>query len=69
MFRLIIKDFGADEWSKVVAPFADLSLMQCWAYAEAKARTGPWRAERGVFYDGQCEVGAFQALVRSLPLV
>ena len=69
MFRLIIKDFGADEWSKVVAPFADLSLMQCWAYAEAKARTGPWRAERGVFYDGQCEVGAFQALIRSLPLV
>jgi hypothetical protein len=69
LLRLVIKDFDAEEWSKVVAPFADLSLMQCWAYAEAKARIGPWRVERGVFYDGQHQVGAFQALIRSLPLV
>ncbi len=67
MTDLAVRDFTREDWSAAIAGFRDLSLMQCWEYAEAKARTGPWRVERGVFVDGRRTVGAFQALVRALP--
>lgn len=67
MFRLVIEDYAQNDWNRLIGDFPDLSLLQCWEYAEAKARTGPWRVERGVFKDGEQVVGAFQALLRPLP--
>ena len=67
MVDLALRDFDREEWDSLAAGFAGFSLMQCWAYGEAKARTGPWRVERGVFSEGGRTVGCFQALVRRLP--
>src|SRR3989338_10766045 len=67
MVRLVIENFAQDNWNRLVGGFPSLSLGQGWEYAEAKARTGPWRVERGLFLDGDRPVGAFQALVRPLP--
>lgn len=36
----MVKDFTQDDWSRLVEGFEDLSLMQCWEYAEAKTQTG-----------------------------
>ena len=66
--NLDIQDFPRQDWSRHLAGFADLNLMQCWEYAQAKERTGPWRAERGLFRRDGETVGAFQALLRPLPL-
>lgn len=68
MLRLLIENFAQDDWNRLVGGFPALSLGQCWEYAEAKARTGPWRVERGLFLDGDQPVGAFQALLRHLPV-
>ena len=68
MVEFAIRDIRRDEWTCLGAGFTDLSLMQCWEYGEAKARTGAWRVERGVFLDGGEPIGMVQALVRSLPL-
>ncbi len=67
MIEVAVRDFSRDAWNSTVAGFQDGSLMQSWEYAEAKARTGPWRVERGVLADGGRTAGAFQALVRDLP--
>ena len=50
-------------------PFLDKSLMQDWAFGEAKAATGPWRTERGLFWMGNEVVGAAQMMIRRVPLV
>ena len=67
MIDFAVRDMGRDEWTRLAWEFADLSLMQCWEYAEAKARTGRWRVERGVFLEGGHPVGLVQVLVRPLP--
>ena len=67
MVALGVRTFSRSEWSGLIAGFADRSLMQCWEYAEAKALTGPWRVERGLFTEGGLTAGAYQALVRRLP--
>ena len=68
MVEFAVRDIPRDEWRRLGAGFAERSLMQCWEYGEAKARTGAWRVERGVFLDGGEPVGMVQALVRPLPL-
>ncbi|MEE8393457.1 MAG: GNAT family N-acetyltransferase, partial [Rhodospirillales bacterium] len=65
--RLEINNFSRGDWRRLVCGFGDLSLLQCWEYAEAKAKTGPWRVERGVFFEGDDHAGAFQALIRPMP--
>lgn len=55
------------EWSELIEGYRDLSLLQTWAYGEAKAATGSWRPERGVFARAGKPVGTFQALVRCVP--
>jgi hypothetical protein len=67
MIDLAVREIGRDEWTRLTVEFADLSLMQSWEYAEAKARAGRWRVERGVFLDGGHPVGLAQVLVRPLP--
>ncbi|MSO93462.1 MAG: GNAT family N-acetyltransferase [Rhodospirillales bacterium] len=67
--RLLINASGQQEWDGLLAGYRDLSLMQCWAYGEAKARTASWRVERGVVLDGDRPTGLFQALVRPLPII
>ncbi len=69
MLRLEINPVGQEEWTRLASGFSGLSLMQSWEYAEAKARTGPWRVERGVFTAGGVVAGVVQALVRPLPVV
>ena len=56
-------------WQAAAAPFLDKSLMQDWAFGEAKAATGPWWPERGLFYAGNEVIGAVQAMIRDLPLI
>ncbi len=68
MFDVAPKDFDAQAWDAAVADLDGLSLVQTWAYGEAKARTGPWRVERGeISRDGR-PVALFQALIRNLPM-
>ena len=43
--------------------------MQDWAFGEAKAAAGPWRAERGCFWANGAIVGAAQIMICLLPLV
>lgn len=62
-----LREFSREAWDDAVRGFRDLSLVQCWEYAEAKARTGPWRVERGTIGDAARPAGLFQALVRRLP--
>ena len=40
---------GSTEWTNLIHGARGLSLLQAWAYGEAKAATGPWRIERGIF--------------------
>ncbi len=56
-------------WEAATGPFLDKSLMQDWAFGEAKAATGPWRPERSLFCRGNEVVGAVQAMIRALPLI
>ena len=65
--HLITRAFSQKEWTDIVSEFQDLSLMQTWEYAEAKAQTGPWKVERAIFVDGESVVGAAQSLVRPIP--
>jgi hypothetical protein len=67
MLSLDIRDFTQAEWTDLTAGFGGQCLVQSWAYAEAKARTGPWTVERGLIKEGGATVGAFHALVRRLP--
>ena len=67
MVRLVTEAFSQQEWTDTVSRFYDLSLMQTWEFAEAKAQTGSWKVERATFLDGECVVGAVQALVRAIP--
>jgi len=67
MVRLISRSFSQKEWDHIVSLFPDLSLVQTWAYGEAKAHLGPWKAERAILVrEGQL-VGACQAMVRFIP--
>jgi len=59
---------GDQEWDALVTAGDDASLLQTWAYGEAKAETGPWRVERGVVMAGGEVVAAAQVLIRDAPL-
>lgn len=67
MLSLSTRDFGQNEWDELVSEFHDLSLLQTWEYGLAKAQTGPWKVQRGVFLNEERIIGAFQALVRTIP--
>ena len=67
MTRLLVRDFEQNEWVEIVSQFQDLSLLQTWEYGLAKAQTGSWKVQRGIFLEDEHVVGAFQALVRTIP--
>jgi hypothetical protein len=69
LIRLETSGFDRTAWQAAAAPFLDKCLMQDWAFGEAKAATGLWRAERGIFLRGTEVVGAVQAMLRYLPLI
>ena len=69
MVRMEIRAFDQKEWDKIVSGFRDLSLMQTWEFGEAKARTGPWKISRMIFWEGTEIIGAVQAMVRTIPLI
>lgn len=62
------RPFAQPEWDAIAGSLEGLSLLQTWAYGEAKTAAG-WRVERGVLKDGRDVVGAVQVLVRALPVV
>jgi GNAT acetyltransferase-like protein len=57
------------EWDGLMARAAEPSLVQSWAYGEAKARTSAWKIERVVVRDGEKIVALVQAQTRLLPVV
>lgn len=61
--------FDRAAWQAATASFFDRTLMQDWAFGEAKAGAGSWRAERGLFRANGDIVGAAQIMIRRLPLV
>ena len=68
MLALAIDSLDRGNWQRASEGFADLSLPQSWAYGEAKAQSGPWRVERGVFQeDDKSVVATVQVLLRPLP--
>lgn len=67
MIDIVVQEFSQEEWNKTVSSFEDLSLMQTWEYAEAKAKDTSWKVERLTFMDGGRVVGAAQAMVRFVP--
>ena len=67
--RLVVKPFSQKEWTDIVSGFQDLSLVQTWEYAEAKARTASWEAWRALVVQGDRAIGAVQSLVRKIPLI
>ncbi|MDP6603916.1 MAG: GNAT family N-acetyltransferase [Rhodospirillales bacterium] len=68
MVDAVPTDFTPDAWSRLTETVSGLSFVQGWEYGEAKARTGPWRVERGEFHENGRRVGVFQTLLRTLPL-
>lgn len=74
MLRFVVQSFTEAKWRALTGGAAGLSLIQTWAYGAAKAETGPWHVERGVFVGagangGETVVGAAQALIRRAPLI
>jgi hypothetical protein len=67
MADLEIKEFSRAAWADCIAELDEASLVQSWEYGEAKARIGPWRAERGILRIGGQLQGAWQAQLRPLP--
>jgi len=65
----VIRNYSVSDWSDLTGRFRDTNLLQSWAYGEAKARTGSWRVERGIFEEDNQIKGVFQALVRDLPVL
>jgi len=62
------KEYSAKEWEQIIVEFTDINLMQCWEYGEAKAHSGQWQIERGIFEKDGRLIGAAQVFVRPLPL-
>lgn len=69
MIRMEIKQVGQKEWHEITCQFEDLSLIQLWEYAEVKARVGPWKVARHLFWKGNEIVGAAQGLIRTIPFL
>ncbi len=68
MIEFTSKTYDGAEWRGVFDTLRGQNLLQTWAYGEAKARTGPWRIERGVFQrDGEI-IGACQVMLRDIPV-
>ena len=61
--------FDRAAWQAAAEPFLDKSLMQDWAFGEAKTATGPWRPERGLFFKRSEIVGVIQTMIRDLPVI
>lgn len=61
-------DGDAESWGKLTESAPGISLLQTWAFGEAKQASGAWSAERGIITTGESVVGAAQTLVRTAPL-
>ena len=68
MIRLVF-DVDSVGWSRRFDAIPEANLLQTWAYGDAKARTGAWRVERAVIFEGEREIGLVQMFVRKIPLI
>ncbi|MBT7509440.1 MAG: peptidoglycan bridge formation glycyltransferase FemA/FemB family protein [Rhodospirillaceae bacterium] len=68
MLRIEFPVGDDNEWTDRVATHEGLSLLQCGEYGATKAALDGWRVERGIFIANGDEVGAFQALIKRLPI-
>jgi len=69
MLNLNPQEFSQSEWTDLIFKYQGLSLMQTWAYAEAKVQTGSWQVWRATFEDNGRIIGVVQAMVRPFPLL
>lgn len=67
--KINIDNFSQQAWNDIVAPFMDLSLIQSWAYGEAKTSAGKWQIERATIIDNGEPVGACQCMIRYIPFL
>lgn len=67
MIEIVTRQFSPEEWTETISAFNDLSLMQTWEYAEAKAQASPWKVDRAIFVKAGNVIGAAQAMVRRVP--
>ncbi|MBI4369989.1 MAG: GNAT family N-acetyltransferase [Elusimicrobia bacterium] len=68
---LVLQPFvgGQERWLNCCESFHDLSLIQTWEYAQAKAIAGNWQTERLMFEEGGEVVGLAQVMLRRPPLL
>ena len=66
--KIEIQTFPSTEWADIVGHFSDLNLLQTWEYVEAQVPTSLRRLERGLIYDNNHTIGAFQAIIKYLPI-
>ena len=69
MVCMELRHFGQDEWHNIVSSMEDLSIMQTWEFGEAKAKIGPWKVSRGLFWKDEEIAGAIQAMIRTIPFL
>jgi lipid II:glycine glycyltransferase (peptidoglycan interpeptide bridge formation enzyme) len=63
------ESFAQAAWEALVSPLIGLSLLQDWAFGQAKAESG-WQVERARLVDeNDVTIGAVQVMRKNLPLV
>jgi len=69
MIRFAPGEFSQQDWIARTKVYPHGTLMQDWAYGEAKAAVDGWRIERGVLSNDGGELGVAQVLLRPLPFL
>lgn len=64
--RVIWNEASGSQWQAWLAQAGRSNLLQSWAYGEAKADQGGWRAMRGVFYLDEEPVALVQMLQKRI---
>ncbi|MDI1270367.1 MAG: GNAT family N-acetyltransferase [Polaromonas sp.] len=64
--RLVWGDASPGQWSEWMVQSGRSSLLQSWAYGEAKLADSGWRVKRGVFYRGGEIIAFVQLLQKSV---
>jgi hypothetical protein len=69
MIQLSFQAFDPGDWQNRAESMPDLSLLQTWAYGEAKKGSSSWNVERAAIFNDGNEIGLVQAFVRKVPLL
>ena len=69
MVQISFAECSGTEWTHRVSAYRELSLIQCGEFGETKSQLEGWSVERGTFIADAAEVGAFQILIKELPVI